>query len=602
MKYTKNIAWDATYDVVVLGFGGAGATAARFAADNGANVLLVDAAPEGHEGGNTRYSAQLIGTSNDFAKTKKYYQKLTAPMALDEEMVDTFVKGMVKMPEYVNKYLDVKPCSVREYLPQTRSAYEEYPEYEGVESYDFTTVHEQWFDAALWQNLKQQVVKRQDKITVLYNTPAKELIQEPDTEAIAGVVIERKHQLLKIQAKNGVVMATGGFEDNQQMLEDFLGAKNLAPLGTLYNTGAGITMTQAVGADMWHMANYESLGLLHGMAFAIKRGERGRLMLGAQNELVSKGSVFVVGDDGTRYFNEDEANRHGHIKNHGQWKVPLNQEHPYLIFDETKKKELDEDEIIGSYEPYTKHVITANSVSELADKIGVEPTVLQTTLDTYNDAAQKQNDAEFHRDPSSMRAFSGTKIYAVQLEQTVLNTQGGPRRNSRAEILDTKGQAIPHLYSAGELGGICANQYQGGGNLAECLIFGKIAGENAAKPKPESTQTIASNKQTVNVKDLLKSDIQQEEFPTAANQYIGKSNQGMGDEIVVRVTTSNGKDLENIEVLKQAESDDYGLKAIKELPAKMVQEDSVDVDAVSGASNTSRGLKDAVKDALSKAK
>lgn len=54
--------WKAVYDVVVLGFGGAGATAARFAADNDAKVLIIDIAPYGHEGGNTRYSAQLIGT------------------------------------------------------------------------------------------------------------------------------------------------------------------------------------------------------------------------------------------------------------------------------------------------------------------------------------------------------------------------------------------------------------------------------------------------------------------------------------------------------------------------------------------------------------
>ena len=56
--------YDASYDVVVLGFGGAGATAARFAADSGAKVLIVDSAPEGHEGGNTRYAAELVGYSS----------------------------------------------------------------------------------------------------------------------------------------------------------------------------------------------------------------------------------------------------------------------------------------------------------------------------------------------------------------------------------------------------------------------------------------------------------------------------------------------------------------------------------------------------------
>jgi len=76
----------------------------------------------------------------------------------------------------------------------------------------------------------------------------------------------------------------------------------------------------------------------------------------------------------------------------------------------------------------------------------------------------------------------------------------------------------------------------------------------------------------------------------------------MGDEIVVRVTADKQKNLKNIEVLKQAESDDYGQKAINELPAKMVNANTVDVDAISGASNTTRGLKDAVRDALSKIK
>ncbi|WP_240934535.1 FAD-dependent oxidoreductase [Lactobacillus acetotolerans] len=60
MRVDNNTKWNGNYDVIVLGFGGAGGTAARFAADNGAKVLLVDAAPYGHEGGNTRYSAQHV--------------------------------------------------------------------------------------------------------------------------------------------------------------------------------------------------------------------------------------------------------------------------------------------------------------------------------------------------------------------------------------------------------------------------------------------------------------------------------------------------------------------------------------------------------------
>ena len=98
MEINGKTDWQAVYDVIIIGFGGAGATAARFAADKGADVLLVDSAPEGHEGGNTRYSAQLIATGDNFEQTKKYYQNLTAPLSLDEKMLDTFVNGLVNIP------------------------------------------------------------------------------------------------------------------------------------------------------------------------------------------------------------------------------------------------------------------------------------------------------------------------------------------------------------------------------------------------------------------------------------------------------------------------------------------------------------------------
>ena len=63
------------------------------------------------------------------------------------------------------------------------------------------------------------------------------------------------------------------------------------------------------------------------------------------------------------------------------------------------------------------------------------------------------------------------------------NTQGGPERNEKAEIIDLDGNPIPHLYSAGELGAIWSDAYNGGGNLGECTAFGRIAGANAAEPK-----------------------------------------------------------------------------------------------------------------------
>lgn len=79
-----------------------------------------------------------------------------------------------------------------------------------------------------------------------------------------------------------------------------------------------------------------------------------------------------------------------------------------------------------------------------------------------------------------MRPFEGDAYYALPLQPCVLNTQGGPRRNARAQVVAIDGSPIAGLFSAGECGGVTANRYQGGGNVAECLVFGRIAGTNAA--------------------------------------------------------------------------------------------------------------------------
>ncbi|WP_294763764.1 FAD-dependent oxidoreductase, partial [uncultured Lactobacillus sp.] len=243
MFLKDNESWNATYDVVVIGFGGAGATAARFAADKGAKVLLVDSAPEGHEGGNTRYCGQIVEAGYDYEKLKKYYQKMTAPLDLDEQVLETFVKGMVNLPDYFEKYLGGKAFSVKN-NPGNKNvamlAYmsAEYPEFEGADTNDDLLVHDQIFDAALWKKLRQNVLDRSDKIDVLYSTPAKHLIQDTD-KTIIGVQIKNKGKLFNVHAKNGVVLALGGFENNEQMVQDYLGETNLLPYGTLYNNGDG---------------------------------------------------------------------------------------------------------------------------------------------------------------------------------------------------------------------------------------------------------------------------------------------------------------------------------------------------------------------------
>ncbi|MFC6182385.1 FAD-binding protein [Lactiplantibacillus daowaiensis] len=613
MVDVEKLKWDATYDTIVLGFGGAGATAARFAADAGAKVLLTDVAPNGHEGGNTRYSAQLIGTGDNFDALKTYYQNLTVPMQLDETMINTYVKGMVNMRDYVRDYLGVEPFSFKRNFDldstdvNIKDAIFEYPEYDGVKSYDFTTVHGGFFDAALWKILRQKVIDRADKIDVWLEAPAKHLIQDPLTKAVVGVQIERHEHVINVRALNGVVMAMGGFENNQAQVQDYLGADHLAPLGTLYNRGDGIKMAEEVGADMWHMQNYEALGMLHGMAFDVPAGERARLIVNAWPDLYT-GSIVTVGDDGSRYFKEDEPNRHGHIYDHGTWRVPRTNVHPYLVFDQAQLDQFKADAKIP-YADFLQTLVKADSLTELATQMHADGATLTQTISDFNTFANQGHDYAYGRKPASMRAFGAGPFYAAPLTHDVLNTQGGPRRNAQAEILDSNQQPIPHLYGAGELGGICANQYQGGGNLAECLIFGKIAGENAAKPKADTPMSAAANDATTSASqkpttlggDNLSAADDLSTIELGPNQYLGTSENGIGGQVVVRITYAD-QTLQKVEVVRQSESADVGQAALDQLPAEMVAANSYDVDVVSGASTSSRALKSAVKDALRQVK
>jgi len=602
---TENVTWDSSYDVVVLGFGGAGATAARFAADAGSKVLLTDSAPLGHEGGNTRYSAQLMGTGDDFDETKKYYKRLTYPMKLDEDMIDTFVEGMVNMRGYVKKYLGVEPFSYKNDKSKTKlpvpieDAIFEFPEYEGVKSYDFTTVHDGMFDASLWKILRKNVTDRSDKIDVWLSSPAKNLLQDQETGAIVGVQIDHNHIPVNIRATSGVVLAVGGFENNQDYVQTYLSADHLVPLGTTFNKGDGLRMAQDVGADLWHMDAYEALGLLNGMV--IDDGEeRGRLILGWPES--NHGSVITVADDGSRYFREDEPNRHGHIYDHGTWRVSRTNVHPYLIFDQKQFDKIKKAPLpMGNA---LDKLVKAENLTDLAQIMGADAEILKQTVSDFNEFAKNGRDFAFNRDPKTMTALDGNgPYYALPLSHDVLNTQGGPRRNARAEILDTNGDAIPNLYGAGELGGISANQYQGGGNLAECLIFGKIAGENAAHNQQDNVAKTDANTGASEETSTSDSDVAAEpdlsDYKLGKNQFLGVSENGMGGRIVVRVTYAKDK-LNNVEVVEQSETGNIGGEAIKALPAEMVKQNSAEVDVVSGASVSSRSLMEAVEDALSK--
>ena len=489
--------FDDNYDVVVVGYGFAGGMAAISAADAGAEkVLLVDVAPEGQEGGNSRFCAQIVVYGQDHDELRNYYEGLGWKMNQDSDVLDAYVDGIMGVPDIFKRMGVEDPCIWSEFAATAEgeagtggndetdaqkikrsfgAICPEYPEVEGSSTVDAVTMHPAYFDGAFYP-VVQETVQATDAITVWLESPATHLIQDPESKAVIGVVVEHEGKEMRIGAK-GVVLSCGGFECNQQMIQDYLGCARLAPLGGLYNNGDGIRMAQEVGADLWHMHNYESLGMFGGNQFEVEDGDRAILMLSARFKPSVKGAMICVAEDGSRFLREDQIDRHGHLFSHGLWRIPNTSYRPWAVFDEAQKAILEE----NGHMPIDvdERLVSAADATELAGIIGADPETLAKTIERFNGYAESGEDIEFNRAPESMRAFEGT-LYALPLQPSVLNTQGGPRRNANAQVLDTNGEPIKGLFSAGECGGVNAFYYQGGGNVAECLVFGKLAGENAA--------------------------------------------------------------------------------------------------------------------------
>ena len=133
-------------------------------------------------------------------------------------------------------------------------------------------------------------------------------------------------------------------------------------------------------------------------------------------------------------------------------------------------------------------IIKANTIEELADKILVDPdnnglmspSVLRMTVKQYNEYCRKGEDIDFHKSKQWLQRLEDPPYYAIKLWPGGPNTQGGPKRNLRGQVLHVGNTPIPRLYSAGELGSVFGMIYQSAGSIGECIVFGRIAGANAA--------------------------------------------------------------------------------------------------------------------------
>ena len=206
--------WNAEADVVVVGFGAAGVAASVTAHDLGAKVVILEKAPEGEEGGNTRVAGQGYLNTSSVDKAIAYLTALCGPYAVPQPMVQVWAEEMCQN----NAWLESLGGDPQEHQhPPVGIEFPDLPGSDCVHKFHDGPTYGYSYTWKLFERLVKQ-----RPISILYETPAKELIQHDVTKEILGVRAERGNQSITVKARRAVVLTCGGFENNQQMIRDYL--------------------------------------------------------------------------------------------------------------------------------------------------------------------------------------------------------------------------------------------------------------------------------------------------------------------------------------------------------------------------------------------
>ncbi|MGA2665950.1 MAG: FAD-dependent oxidoreductase [Nitrososphaerales archaeon] len=504
--------WDYTADVVVVGMGFAGLTTAITANDLGANVLLLEKADASNAGGNSRVCGQCIwvpgtdqnGNANASApllyNEQVYFEQMADGQGFPTD--DTLIQTLVLNSAQNKTWFEGLGATMQwgafpqPFYPQFMGASAVSMPYGGSWSVKTTQPY-----GGNWFFLQQQLQNR--NINVMYSTPAVGLIQSPTTGEILGVMANPAgSDTIAVKANKGVVLCSGGYEYNDQMVRDYIGVPNQLFFGSPYNTGDGVAMAQAVGANLWHMDVAAAPS-----GYAIKTPQ---YKANIPINIPSKGGYIMVGADSKRFSNETQSPGYntapspgttialvaGKYLQNGAYKSGYFPQPMHLVFDSVafgagalfqgsggtgmgwaSAAEGYKADPTNKTELGYGWVTQASTVAALATAIGADSTALPAEVTNWNTMVAAGTDTEFGR-TTGLTAISTPPYYAILLKPLLYNTQGGPVRNSKAQVIDTHGNPIPRLYSAGELGEVFSFLYQCCRNVSACHTMGRIAAQN----------------------------------------------------------------------------------------------------------------------------
>ncbi len=488
------------FDVVVAGYGYAGAVAAIEAHDAGARVLLIEKADE--PGGISVCSAGGLRISRD-ADAAFAYLVATNAGTTPEPVLRVLADGMFWLPDYARRLteavggaLGLRDSPANYPLPGYKSfgfAYvDDLPGFEPATA--FPNVRGAAAGARLFAVLEENV-RRRPGITVRLACPAERLLVEG--EAVAGLVAGGQ----EIRA-GAVVLATGGFEAAEEMKLRTWPLKPVLSAAVRGNTGDGIALAQKAGAGLWHMWHFHgSYGFRHpdpDYPFGIRLKRLPDWVPGEGVREDVRMSWILVDREGRRFGNEYEP----YMQDTGHRAMeafdPVTQSFsrvPALLIVDAAGRviyplaaptwhDAEVAQRFGGATPASLDEIILrrfDSIVDLAHAFGRDPAVLQATVDDWNLACISGADKTFGRPSSSMMPIASPPFSAAEIWPIVSNTQGGPVHDGEQRVLDPFGAPIQNLFAAGELGSVFGHLYMSGGNIAECFVGGAIAGKGAAR-------------------------------------------------------------------------------------------------------------------------
>lgn len=489
---------DTEVDVLVIGGGGAGLSAAVSASEGGASVILVEKLSA--LGGNTFRCGGAFNSADpegqkDIPMTEALssaVEKVLAHEDVSDEHAALKAEVQKQWDEYKNSGSTTLFDTPEWHALQTLDA----GDYEGnvelvrtLTSHTLETLHwladngVEWTDqvstvvGALWNRSHQtpnasgadivaalETNARDRGVSIYLDSKAEELIVE-DGRVVGAIVTNAAGDKVTVKAAKGVVMATGGFSANVEMRVKYNGqwediGETVATNNSPGATGDGIVMGEAVGANLVGMKWIQLMPL---------NGVSGGGISGYVN------SSLYCNKEGERFVAEDQR------RDVLAAAVLAQTDKLFYIVCDSKEAELRgmTPEILG-YMVQNGLIYSGDTIAELAENMGVPADALEKTVADFNEAVKADKPDEFGRTTWENTIEVGP-FYAPSFSPAVHHTMGGLEINSNAEVINTDGEVIPGFYAAGEVtGGIHGTNRVGGNAVPDALSFGKIAGANAA--------------------------------------------------------------------------------------------------------------------------